>query len=58
MDFFPVYRPASELIKAVAEELAEAQKRPETHYDATKEVRQRVLCSTSSLRARKPGGSR
>ncbi|KAI6154868.1 hypothetical protein BKA82DRAFT_4347944 [Pisolithus tinctorius] len=36
---FVVYlpRPASELIKAVAEELAEAQKRPETHYDATKE---------------------
>ncbi|KAI6008140.1 hypothetical protein F5J12DRAFT_905254 [Pisolithus orientalis] len=31
--------PSAERVQAVAEELAEAQKRPEMHYDAAKEVR-------------------
>lgn len=39
VDFFPVYEPSAERVQAVAEELAEAQKRPEMHYDAAKEVR-------------------
>ncbi|KAI5982319.1 hypothetical protein EDD15DRAFT_2181060 [Pisolithus albus] len=39
VDFFPVYEPSAERVKAVEEELAEAQKKPEMHYDATKEVR-------------------
>ncbi|KAI6096485.1 hypothetical protein EDD16DRAFT_1500199, partial [Pisolithus croceorrhizus] len=37
--FFPVYEPSAKRIKAVEEELAEARKEPEMHYDATKEVR-------------------
>lgn len=39
VNFFPVYEPSAERVKAVEEELIEAQKRPDTHYDAAKEVR-------------------
>lgn len=39
VNFFPVYEPSVERVKAVEEELIEAQKRPDTHYDAAKEVR-------------------
>ncbi|KAL4064523.1 hypothetical protein V8B97DRAFT_318898 [Scleroderma yunnanense] len=38
-NFFPVYEPSAERVKAVEEELIEAQKRPDMHYDAAKEVR-------------------
>ncbi|KAG6332755.1 hypothetical protein ID866_6329 [Astraeus odoratus] len=39
VNFFPVYEPSAERVKAVEEELIEAQKRPDMHYDAAKEVR-------------------
>lgn len=39
VNFFPVYEPSAERVKAVQDELAEADNPLSSHYDATKEVR-------------------
>ena len=39
VNFFPVYEPSAERVKAVQDELAEANNPLSSHYDASKEVR-------------------